>query len=62
MEGSVSAGGGRRLVCEVCYLCLAEKHEILTANDDALLNKRTELINKCRHKNKYKLINAKLKL
>ena len=47
---------------KVCNLCLAEKYEILTANDDALLNKRTELINKCRHKNKYKLINAKLKL
>ena len=47
---------------KVCNLYLAEKYEILTANDDALLNKRTELINKCRHKNKYKLINAKLKL
>ena len=47
---------------KVCNLCLAEKYEILTANDDALLNKRTELINKCRHKNKYKLINGKLKL
>ena len=47
---------------KVCNLCPAEKYEILTANDDALLNKRTELINKCRHKNKYKLINAKLKL
>ena len=39
-----------------------KKYAILTANDDALLNKRTELINKCRHKNKYKLIKAKLKL
>ena len=47
---------------KVCNLCLAEKYAILTANDDALLNKRTELVNKCRHKNKYKLINAKLKL
>ena len=47
---------------QTCKLCLAEKYEILTANDDALLNKRTELINRCRHKNKYKLINAKLKL
>ena len=45
---------------KVCKLCVAEKYAILTANDDALLNKRTELINKCRHKNK--LINAKLKL
>ena len=41
---------------------LAEKYAILTANDVALLNKRTELVNKCRHKNKYKLIKVKLKL
>ena len=47
---------------KVCNLCLAEKYAILAGNDDALLNKRTELVNKCRHKNKYKLINAKLKL
>ena len=49
-------------VGKVCNLCPAEKCAILNANDDALLNKRTELINKCRHKNKYKLINAILKL
>ena len=47
---------------KVCNLCLTEKYAILTANDVTLLNKRTELINKCRHKNKYKLINVKLKL
>ena len=47
---------------KVCNLCLAEKYAILTANDDALLNKRTELVNKCWHKNKYKLINIKIKL
>ena len=47
---------------KVCSLCLAEKYAILTANDVALLNKRTELVNKCQHKNKYKLINVKLKL
>ena len=47
---------------KVCNLCMAEKYAILTANDDALLNKRSELVNKCRHKNKYKLINIKLKL
>ena len=45
---------------EVCNLCLAEKYAILIANDDALLNKRTKLINMCQHKNKYKLINVKL--
>ena len=47
---------------KVCNLSLAEKCGILTANDVALLNKRTELVNNCRHKNKYKLINVKLKL
>ena len=47
---------------KVCKLCLAEKYAIPTANDVALLNKQTELINKCRHKNKYKLVNVKLKL
>ena len=45
-----------------CNLCLAEKYAIQAVNDAALLNKRTELVNKCRHKNKYKLINVKLKL
>ena len=38
-----------------CNLCLAEKYYILTANRSTTLNKRTELVNKCRHKNKYKL-------
>ena len=35
---------------KVCNLCLAEKYAILTANDDALLNKQTELVNKCQQK------------
>ena len=35
---------------KICHLCLAEKYAILTANDAALLNKRTELVNKCRLK------------
>ena len=38
---------------KLCNLYLAEKYAILTANDDALLNKRTELVNKYQHKNKY---------
>ena len=33
------------LELKVCNLCLAGKYAILTANDDALLSKRTELIN-----------------
>ena len=43
-----------------CQLCLAEKYSILTANPSTTLNKRTELVNKGRHKNKYKLKNCKL--
>ena len=40
-------------------LCLTEKYVIARANHKNLLNKRTELISKCRHKNKYILKNIK---
>ena len=43
----------------VCSLCLTEKYTILSANESTLLNKRSELMNKCRHKNKFKLKNFK---
>ena len=42
-----------------CYLCLNEKLLILEHKEDNLLNKRNELVSKCRHKNKFKLINHK---
>ena len=42
-----------------CNLCPAEKFAILTAVPKTTLNKRTELINKCRHRNKFKLKNPK---
>ena len=42
-----------------CFLCLNEKLFILEHKGDNLLNKRNELVSKCRHKNKYKLINLK---
>ena len=38
-----------------CDLCLTEKLLIITKNDEFLLNKRNELISKCRHKNKFLL-------
>ena len=39
-----------------CFLlCLNEKYEIATYKGDNLLNKRTEIINTCRHRSKYKL-------
>ena len=40
-----------------CLLCLNEKYEIATYKGDNLLNKRTEIINTCRHRSKYKLAN-----
>ena len=38
-----------------CYLCLNEKIEINMYNQDNMLNKRTELVSKCRHLNKFTL-------
>ena len=38
-----------------CNLCLTEKLEILDDPDKNLLNKRSEIISQCRHKNKYRL-------
>ena len=38
-----------------CNLCLTEKLEILQAKQLTILNKRSELTGKCRHKNKFKL-------
>ena len=42
-----------------CNLCLTEKYHIITSKLP-LLNKRTELISKCRHVNKYILNNYKV--
>ena len=42
--------GGKR-----CNLCLTEKLAILQADQKTLLNKRSEFISKCRHRNKFKL-------
>ena len=42
-----------------CNLCLTEKLCIMKANKSSLLNKRSELISKCRHENKYYLTNFK---
>ena len=38
-----------------CNLCLTEKLEILDGPDKNLLNKRSEIISQCHHKNKYRL-------
>ena len=36
-----------------CSLCLNEKFEILEDKENNLLNKKSEVISKCRHQNKY---------
>ena len=40
-----------------CLLCLNDKYEIASYKGESLLNKRTEIINTCRHRSKYKLAN-----
>ena len=53
---------GYNRVSKTCDLCLNEKLEILNFKDrDKLLNKRSELISKCRHFNKYLFSSKKLK-
>ena len=42
-----------------CYLCLNEKLAIALAEQGTMLNKRTEIVSKCRHKNKFLLKNVK---
>ena len=42
-----------------CNLCLSEKLCILSADKSTLLNKRSELITKCRHENKFYAANQK---
>ena len=46
--------GGMR----TCDLCLTEKLCILTSKHKNLLNKRREILNKCRHMNKFLLRNS----
>ena len=45
-----------------CHLCLTEKYLIARANHKNLLNKRTELISKCCHRNTYIFKNIKTQL
>ena len=43
-----------------CNLCLTEKFYILTSKSEDLLNKRSEIISKCRHRRKFLLSNPRL--
>ena len=46
----------------LCKLCLTEKLWIINfTNDENMLNKKSEVISKCRHLNKYLLRNVKKK-
>ena len=45
---------------ENCNLSANEKYEITNHNGNNLLNKRTEVIAKCGHKNKFELARFKL--
>ena len=40
-----------------CALCLAEKTHIATTDHRTLLNRRSELVSKCRHRDKFSLLN-----
>ena len=42
-----------------CNLCLTEKLLIISDNPSKLLNKRSEIISKCRHDNKFYVKNYK---
>ena len=43
-----------------CQLCLTEKTLILFSNNHSTLNQRSEILNKCRHQNKFLLKNHPL--
>ena len=40
---------------KTCNLCLSKKLQIFQADPKKLLNKRSELVSKCRHRSKFKL-------
>ena len=69
--GKSKRNGTPKIICEIirispsynpnskrCLLCLNEKYEIAIYRGNNLLNKRTEIINTCRHRSKYKLVNC----
>ena len=50
-------------ISNCCRLCLTEKFFIINSiQDNRVLNKRSEFVNKCRHQNKYLIKNVKLKV
>ena len=56
----IKSVSGYSNISKRCMLCLHEKYEILNYPDqEELLNKRSELVSKCRHINKFLLSNYK---
>ena len=51
IKKSISYTGGSKR----CNLCLEEKLNILKEKDNCLLNKRSEIISACRHKNRFQV-------
>ena len=51
--------GGAKQERNAFLLCLEEKLFILKAKNENLLNKRSELVSKCRHENKFYLWNTR---
>ena len=51
MKKSISYTGGSKR----CNLCLEEKLNILKEKDNCLLNKRSEIISACQHKNRFQV-------
>ena len=50
----------KALPYQCCDLCLSENFSIICTDPGSLLNKRTELISKCRHRNKFLLASVKI--
>ena len=52
-------GSTHRNGSKTCNLCLTEKFYIIFHNKENLLNKRSEILSTCRHRNKFLLSNVK---
>ena len=52
-EGQILYAAPYKCGTRRCDLCLTEKYVIARADQEYLLNKRTEVISKCCHRNKY---------
>ena len=58
----ISSASAYNNISKRCNLCLTEKLHIIKADKACNLNRRNELISKCRHENKYFLMNIDLRL